>query len=426
MNPGPPLRALLLSIGLFLTVPSGANEWPGWRGPDGDGKLPLDARYPVDWSASKNLLWTANLASPGNSSPIVWGDRIFLTMAEDGGRLRSLLCFDANSGEQLWKKTISYGKDDPTHKTNPFCAASPVTDGKTVFTWQGNAGLRAYDFDGRELWNCDLGSDYAHQWGANAASPVFFGDAIIIHAGPGPATRLASVGRSSGKILWKRELPEATSAVKDFKGSWATPLLIENDDRAELLVGLPGWFTSMDPITGEELWRIAGLGDLCYTNVLAGDGTAVYLSGYGGPGVGIRLPGAAETGDLTESHRLWADPPKGKNKNQQRIGSGQIVGDHIYLLNEPGMMQCIEVASGKSIWKERIGRKSWSSMNFVGGKLYVNDTSATTFVIEPNPAALQVVATNSVGGKHHTNASLAFANGRIYLRTDSSLIAIGE
>ncbi len=418
----------LLAISLaMLATDLRANDWPSWRGPNGDGKLPADAEYPTEWSPEKNLLWRVELAAPGNSSPIVAGDRIFLTLTENGGRARSLICLDTRDGKQVWKKTVEYGAEDPTHKTNPHGAASPVTDGETVYAWHGNAGLWAYDFEGRERWHADLGTDYAHHWGDNAASPVIYRGALLIHAGPGVATRLMAVDRANGKTLWSRDLPEAASAkVDDFKGSWATPLLLENTGRMEMLIGLPKWLTSFDPATGEELWRVAGLSDLCYTNPLVGGGKAVYLCGYGGPGIGLSLPGTRERGDLTGSHRLWADPPKGKNQNPQRIGSGQIVGDHLYLLNEPGVMECLEVATGRSIWKERLGRKSWSSMNEVGDRLYVNDSSGTTFVIDPDPEGMRLLSTNPLGANLSTNASPAFAGGRVYLRTDQALFAIGE
>lgn len=416
--------ALLLTV-LVHPLFASANDWPSWRGPNGDGKLSESASYPVEWSPD-GIAWRATLPAPGNSSPVVANDRVFLTMAEEEGAVRSLLCFDAENGEILWKRSAAYGKKDPTHKTNPFSAASPVTDGETVYVWQGNAGLFAYDLEGNERWRTDLGNDYAHQWGANAASPVLVGDSLVVHTGPGMATRLVSVNRKDGSIAWQEDLEEAASRdIKEYKGSWATPLAWENGDSTELLLGLPGFLASFDSATGEETWRVGGLGDLCYTNVLVGGGRAVYLGGFGGPGIGVRVPAESETGDLTESHRLWADPPKGKNQNPQRIGSGQIVGDYLYLLNEPGVIQCLEVATGKSRWRDRLGKKSWSSMNYVGGKLYVNDMLATTYVIDPDPEKLSLVATNQVGDRLHTNASLAFADGRIFLRTDTTLFAIG-
>ena len=419
---------LLFSLSVILAINSAvANDWPMWRGPNGDGKLADDVAYPVEWSAEKNLLWRTHLPAPGNSSAVAAGGRVFVTVAENEGHLRSLICFDAKDGAELWKKSVEYAPDEVTHKTNPHAAASPVTDGKLVFAWHGNAGLWAYDLEGKEVWHRDLGSDYAHIWGPNAASPVFLGSAMIIHAGPGMAARLFALNRVSGETIWETELTEALSReVGQFRGSWATPTLIDNGGRAEMLIGLPQFLTSFDPITGRELWRIGGLSDLAYSNVLTGNGRAVYLCGFGGPGIGIRLPGSTETGDLTESHRLWADPPKGKNQNPQRIGSGQIVGDYLYLLNEPGVAQCLKVETGESIWRERLGRRSWSSMNLVGGKLYVNDSSGTTFVMEPSPDGLKLLATNPLGPGLSTNATLAFADGKIYLRTDTTLFAIGE
>ncbi len=419
------IRSLLLALLCTLSIPLAANDWPSWRVPDGDGKLPEVTSYPTGWTASKNIAWRVDLPDRGNSSPIVSGDRLFLTQSENEGRLRSLLCIDTKNGKTLWKKTIDYGKAEQTHKTNPHCPASPVTDASVVFAWHGNAGLHAYDFDGNEKWTRDLGSDYAHIWGPHAASPVLSGDGLLIHAGPGPVQRLFALNKNNGEILWRAELDEFESDdAKQFKGSWATPLLIDNGGRSELLLGLPGFLTSFDAKTGKELWRVAGPSHLCYTNVMAGGGRALYYSGYGGPGLGVRLPAATETGDLTSSHRLWADPPKGKNQNPQRIGSGQIIGDHLYLLNEPGVMQCSLVATGEILWRERLSANSWSSMNLIGKTLYVNDTKGTTYLIEPDSAAMKVISTNPVDENQHTNASLAFAGGRIYFRTDAYLYAV--
>ena len=421
------LRLLLL---LSILAPYGnlaANEWPTWRGPNGDGKLPDDAKYPTEWSATENLLWRVDLPDRGNSSPIVLGKRLFLTQAEEDGKLRSLLCLDVADGKLLWKKTIDHGKAEQTHKTNPHCAASPVTDGERVYAWHGNAGLFAYDLDGNEAWQRNLGSDYDHIWGPNAASPVIHGDNLIVHAGPGTAVGLFGLHRETGEILWTSPIADtASESAKQFKGSWATPWIIDNDGREEMLIGVPGSLRSFDPATGKEWWRCGGLGDLCYTNVITGAGNAAYLCGYGGPGIGVRLPDPDQTGDLTESHRLWADPPKGKNRNAQRIGSGQIIGDHLFLLNATGAIQCLDVKTGASRWSERLSKASWSSMNLVGGKLYVNDKSGTTFILALNPDSPELLATNRVDPGQSTNASLAFAGGKIYLRTDAHLYAIGE
>jgi outer membrane protein assembly factor BamB len=402
-----------------------SNEWPSWRGPNGDGKLSDAVDYPTSWSATEGIAWKVALPDRGNSSPIVTRGRVFLTQSEEDGRLRSLMCFDSTNGKLLWKQTVKYGKVEETHKTNPHCAASPVSDGKLVYAWHGNAGLHAYTMEGKEVWNRDLGTDYAHIWGPHAASPVLVGSGLFIHAGPGPVGKLFAVQKDTGQTIWETDLDAYESSdAKEFKGSWATPLLINNERRLELLLGLPGYLTGFDGKTGKELWRVAGLGDLCYTNVLTGGGRALYLCGYGGPGMAMTLASHTETGDLTTTHRLWVDPPKGKNQNPQRIGSGQIIGDHYYLLNEPGVMQCSLVATGEILWRERLGSSSWSSMNLIENTLYVNDSVGTTYLIEPNPTTLKILAKNSVDGNQHTNASLAFADGRIFIRTDAFLYAV--
>jgi len=423
----PALTFFLAASLPFAVCSASANDWPSWRGPSGDGKLPAEASYPVSWSEEENRLWRVEAPGPGNSSPVVAGSRLFLTLAQNEGRMRSLLCYDTNDGSLLWRRTVEHDAPETVHRTNDHCAASPLVHEGVVYAWHGNAGLHAYDLEGNTLWSRDLGSDYEHIWGPNAASPVPWRGALFIHAGPGPVTRLFAVNRESGEILWQRELAEeASENAEQFKGSWATPLLVERDGLGELLLGLPDHLKSFDPATGEERWSVVGLGDLSYSNVLVGGDKAVYLCGFGGPGIGIRLPAPGQSGDLTDEVRLWADPPKGQNQNPQRIGSGQIVGDYLYLLNEPGVVQCLRVDSGESVWRERLSEKSWSSMNLVGGKLYVNEKNGSTYVIDPDPSGLKLVSTNSLAPNQHTNASLAFAGGRVYQRTDQYLYAFGE
>ncbi|NNE91641.1 MAG: hypothetical protein HKN23_08340, partial [Verrucomicrobiales bacterium] len=260
--------------------------------------------------------------------------------------------------------------------------------------------------------------------------PVLYEDTILIHAGPGVDAGLFCLKKDTGDPVWEKDLPDAESAeAKQFKGSWATPLLIENAGRTEMLIGLPKSLCSFDPKTGDELWRCSGLSDLCYQNAIAGDGVAIFLCGYGGPGLGVRLPKPGESGDLTETHRLWADQNTGKGqkkRNRQRIGSGQLIGKHLFQLDEPGVMTCLDATTGELLFEERLGRKSWSSVNLVGGKLYANDQSGTTFVMEPDPSGLKLISKNLPDQNQHTNASLAFANGVIFQRTDAHLFAFGE
>ena len=411
----------------FATSPLTAGEhWPAWRGSDNNGVVDApDESYATEWSSEKNIAWRTQLDAPGNSSPIVWGDRVFLTEGQNRNQQRSLLCFNAGDGKLLWTQSVKRPTKDPTHKTNPGVSSSPLTDGKIVFAWHGNAGLHAYDFGGKLLWSADLGDDYKHIWGANAGSPVFFKNQIIVHAGPGSAARLFAIDKSNGDIVWKKDLPEAASKKFDqFKGSWATPRIIDNGGRDEMIIPLAGQLTSFDPNTGVELWRCTGLSDLSYTDAMIGEAHLVAMCGYGGPALGMRRPSATDTGDLTDSHRLWH---VSKPKPPQRIGSGQIIGDHIYMVNAPGIAQCIELKTGKELWKKRLGRETWSSLNIVNGLLYSTDKSSTTHVLEPSTDGLKVKATNHITPpQDNANSTPAFAGGTIYLRTPTALIAIKE
>ena len=421
------MKTIYLAAFLAATVPLAADDnWPSWRGSTGDGAINAPAeKYPTEWSADKNIAWRTPLDAPGNSSPIVHGDRLFLTEGENQNQTRSLLCFDTSDGKLLWKKSVERSAKDPTHKTNPGVSASPLTDGEMVIAWHGNAGLHAYDFSGKTLWSADLGDDYKHIWGANAASPVFFKNHIIVHAGPGTAARLFAVDKTSGDIIWKKDLPAAASEKFDqFKGSWATPRIIDNAGRAEMIIPLPDRLSSFDPNTGGELWHCNGLTDLCYTDALIGDDTLVAMCGYGGAAIGMKRPGPTDTGDLTESHRLWHIT---KPKPPQRIGTGQIIGDHVYMVNAPGIAQCLELKTGRELWKERIGREAWSSLSLINGLLYSTDKSSTTHVIEPSPDGLKVLAANKIlPPQDNANATSAFAKGTIYQRTPTALYALRD
>jgi outer membrane protein assembly factor BamB len=414
----PSFGPALVFVG-FLATGVLAGDWPTWRGPDSNGKAPPDAKPPLHWSETENLLWKVALPAPGNSSPIVWGERVFLTSANAEGSSRGMICFDRRSGKQLWEKHVIHSEAELTHETNPFCAASPTTDGKRIYVSYGSAGMAAYDLEGKELWRKNLGP-FTHLWG-NATSPVLYGDTVILLCGPGLAVKLVALDKTDGDLAWETPLPSAQSKdEKEFKGSWTTPFPLMNGARDELLCPLPQHLASFDPATGQEIWRCGGLSDLCYTNVLVGNGMIVAMSGYNGPSIGLRVPKPDESGDITESHRLWR-----VEKNQQRIGSGLISGDHLYIQNEPGVAQCIELKTGKEIWNERVGRSTWSSMTLVDERLYVTDQSGTTHVLKPG-TTFERLAENKLGQNEITRATPAFSNGQVFLRTHENLYCFGE
>ena len=384
-------------------------DWPQWRGPLGTGHATQALDPPLEWSASKNLRWKTPLPGPGNSTPIIVGDRVLVTCAAEQGKLRLLICLDRASGQELWRCEARLDEAELTHETNPACASSPVSDGRRVFVWHGSAGLFAYDLGGNELWRKDLGK-FEHIWGYGS-SPVVVGERLILSAGPGLRAFVVALDVNSGDELWRFEPRESIAAKADeFRGSWSTPVVARIDGREQLLAALPNWLYALDPATGQVIWKCGGLGDLVYASPLIGDGLVVAMSGYHGPSLAVRTEGAA--GDVTATHRLWLR--EGKPDNPQRVGSGVLVGDHVYIYNEPGVMWCLEARTGQRLWEERLGGTSWCSACLVDGHLFVNNEAGDTFVLEPSPERCRVVARNPLD--ELMRASLAFAPGQILAR----------
>lgn len=406
---------------LLLAVLACADNWPAWRGPDGNGHC-RERNLPLKWSPQENIRWKTPLPEPGNSTPIVWRDRIFLTQATEKGRKRSLLCFERIGGKLLWQKTVEYSEREPTHPTSPFCSASPATDGERVVVSFGSAGLFAYDLAGKRLWHRDFGK-CLHVWG-NAASPVIHGDLVFLNFGPGERTFLVAVDKRTGEEAWRAEEPGGKLGEKgasEWIGSWSTPAVARLHGRDELIVSWPRVLKSYSPQTGELLWFDRGLerenhpSQLVYTSPLVTPGVIVAMGGFGGPAIAVRTGGS---GDVTETHQLWRHPGA-----PQRIGSGVILGKHLYMVNTPGTFQCFDLSTGKSLWNERIGGETWSSLVFADGRFYVTTLDGETVVMAAKPT-FQVLARNVL--KERTLASIAVSNGELFIRTYKHLWCIGK
>jgi outer membrane protein assembly factor BamB len=408
-----------------------ADNWPGWRGPDGQGHS-AEKNLPTTWSKTAQVRWRVPLPDRGNSTPIIWGDRVFITQAVEKGdgralsasdkppapHSRSLLCLDRADGKLLWRRETIYTDKESTHATNPYCSASPVTDGERVIASYGSAGMVCYDFQGRELWRKDLGK-LEHIWG-NASSPFVYDSLAILWCGPGARQFLLAVDKATGRTVWEHNEPGGKfgQESRDWLGSWSTPIVVRVDGHDELILGVPEKLKGFDPRTGKELWFCAGLGKLVYTSaVCSADGIVVAMSGFHGPAMGVRAGG---TGDVTSSHRLW----RHSTKIPQRIGSAVIVGAHGYILNDDGTMHCFDIKTGNDIWvKERLsGGSSWGSMVAADGRLYVTNRTGETFVLTEGPN-FELVAKNALG--ESVDASVAVSNGELFIRSHESLWCIG-
>ena len=402
-----------------------ASPWPGWRGADGSG-ITTETDLPLTWNATENVKWKNALPERGNSTPVVQGDRVFITQAVGDERL--VICYSVKDGKELWRNGAKGVAREPSHATNPYCSASPALDDGHVYAWFGSAGLYCFDFEGKQVWHRDLG-EHRHEWGYSTG-PVIHGGLCYLNFGPGPRTFLLAVDKGTGKEVWRQELgkvevtmprQDGFGAKEGVVGSWSVPLLIKAGDRMELIMSWPEQVRSYDPLTGAPLWFCRGLNPLVYSTTLFGEGIVVAMGGYGGSTVAVR-PGGS--GDVTDTHRLWHEP-----RDSGHIGSGIIRDGHIYVMNMNGIAQCSELKTGKTVWKERLkgttGRsESWSSMVLSGDRLYVPNQSSDTFVLRASPK-FELLAVNPLNDGL-TNASVAVSDGRIFLRTHAHLWCIAQ
>lgn len=393
-----------------------AGDWPQWRGPLGTG-ISSETAAPLSWSATKNVKWKVALPEEGNSSPIVIDGKVLVTCPSEHGKQRLLLCLDRTNGKELWRKTIQYDEPEATHATNPQASSSPVTDGERIIVWFGSAGLFCYDLAGQDVWQKDLGK-FDHIWGYGT-SPVIVGDLVILNAGPGTASFVVALNKRTGEEVWRHEYPGMrASKPEEFRGSWSTPVVVGEGAQALLLLSLPNTLRAVTADKGQEVWTCRGLGDLVYTSPLVVDDTVVTMSGYHGPALACRLGGQ---GDVTSSHRLWLHD----QKNPQRIGSGAVVGQHVYILNDNGVAWCLNAKTGEKTWEQRVGDgSSWGSMCAVDGRLYVQNMKGNVIVLAADPTTCQVLSQNELN--EGSRSSPAFSNGEIFLRTFKNLYCIAD
>lgn len=404
-----------------------ATNWPNWRGPNGDGSSP-ETDLPMKWSETENIRWRVDLPDHGNSTPIVWGDKIIVTQAIEQDHFRSTMAFDLKTGKQLWQSGTIYDQEESTHDDNPYCAASPVTDGKTIVSTYGSAGVFAYDLDGNELWQRDLGPQ-VHIWG-NASSPVIHGDTVYLYHGPGVHSALYALSLKNGGTRWKIDLPEPTPTERfdgfagsgpGVVGSFSTPVIATFNGKEQLVISLPEQLRAFDLSDGKELWHCDGLNPLIYTSpVLYGDKILTY-GGFSGAGMLVQPKGS---GDITKTARLWHEPRAKKG----RLGTGVIKDGLYFHINMDGIAECIDVATNEQVWLERLpamGAKgdSWSSALLVGDLVYLVNQAGEVHVLRAS-REYEVVASNAVREK--TNSTLIVAGNALILRTHEGLWCISE
>jgi len=418
---------LFFTLSLACVATLNADNWPAWRGADGTG-ISNERDLPIHWNAAakddegneRNIRWKVPLPEPCNSTPIVWKNHIFVTQGLDEGRRRALLALHRKTGKTLWQREFACEARETSHRQNPPCSSSPVTDGKLVYAWFASAGLVAFDFEGKQIWQRDLGPVLSH-WG-NASSPVVYEDLLFVFHGPGTPSIFYAFDKRTGKTVWQSQECDIN---RNIFGSWSTPFVLRADKRDELIMPFPGekvggagWFKAYAPRDGKVLWQCDGLGNEVYAMPIVDRdrNIVVGISGHNDPMLAVR-PGGS--GNVTASHRLWRID-KGA---PERIGSGIIHDGHLFISNVRGTMECLNVETGELVWKERLGGNLWGSILMGGDKLYVSNIEGDTFVVRAQPR-FQLVAKNSIA--EPTFAALVASDGELFLRTYKHLYCIGN
>jgi outer membrane protein assembly factor BamB len=416
------MRRLLLASGVVVCAmsPLLADNWPQWRGPQLNGTA-AETNLPTRWSKTDGLAWSLALPAWSGSTPIVWGDRIFLNVA-DGPRVW-LWCVDRGKGTVLWKRQVAEGNRQ-IRKQN-MSSPSPVTDGTSVWIMTGTGVLKAFDFEGKERWTRDIQADYGlfGQLYGYGSSPLLFESSLYVQVLHGSHTAdpsyLLRLDKITGKTIWRVE--RTSKARQESPDAYTTPTIVRDGTRATLVVSGADVVTGHDPATGAEIWRAEGLnpaGDGIFRIIaspFAYDGI-VYAPTRERPMLAVRTGGK---GDVTRSHVLW------RFMNGPDVPTPVTDGTYLYVVNDRGIMWCLNAKDGTPVYERQRLRSSTytGSPVLADGKLYITNEDGLTSVVRAGPR-FEVLAENDL--EEYTLSSPAISDGQIFIRTDKALYAIGK
>jgi outer membrane protein assembly factor BamB len=409
----------VLSIGtapepaVEMVVPQGEAQkyWPRWRGPSGQGTV-NGTGYADTWSDTQNVLWKVPVPGSGNSSPIVWGDHIFVVTSYDNGARKSVIAFSRRDGKQLWETFAPQAEAEFSNPKNGHASGTPTTDGTRVYAYMGNHGLFAVDFKGRQVWHRGLGTLAAYH--GSAGSPLLYKDRLILYQDQkgGGGSFVAAFDAKTGSELWR--------TPRQAQVGWGTPIAISTGTRDELIVSSMRRVHAYDPANGTELWSAAGnLVEVIPTPVV-GEGLVFCTSGRAGPTLAIR-PGGS--GDVTATHIAWR-----AEKGSPFVPSPLLHQGILYMLNDMvSVATAYDAKTGVVLWQGRLGeaaRESFSSSPVVvDDKVYFTNDQGETFVVAAG-REFKLLHVNKLNAR--TLASPALVDGRWYWRTDKELLAIGR
>ena len=411
--------ALITSLVLLTSAPVLAQNWPHWRGPTMDG-VSAETGVPTRWSKTTNIAWSLHMPDRSGATPIVWGDHVFLNVAEGG----SLHLWDVNrlDGTVRWKRHLA-GGDQVQRKANN-ASSSPVTDGRTVWVVTGNGILKAFDFTGRELWMRDIQKDYGRfgiQFGYGS-SPLLHEGALYLQVLHGFFTDdpsyVLKINGADGKTVWRVERP--TRARNESPDSYTTPALLKYGTSTEIVVTGGDVVTGHDPATGRELWRADGLNPgndgnyrIVASPIVHGD--MIYAPSRERPLLALKAGGR---GDITRTHVLW------RFMNGPDVPTPVTDGTYFYSINDRGIVYCLDAKTGHVVYGPvRLRSSTYSASPVLAeGRIYITDEDGVTSIFRAG-RTFELVAENSLG--EYTLSSPAIVAGQIFIRTDNALYAIG-
>lgn len=434
---------LCLLILLTSIAPASAQtNWPQFRG-EGARGVAANANLPDHWSATENVAWKCDLPGRGWSSPIVWGDRLFLTTVinsekseepkkglyfggdrpkpVDANHQWKVLCLDLNSGKVLWERQVHEGKPEtPIHLKSSYASETPVTDGERVYCYFGNVGMFCFDFEGKELWKHTIKPQAMRNGWGTAASPVLYHDRLYVVNDNNEDSYLLALDSKTGEEKWK--------TPRDEKSNWATPFIWQNAQRTEIVTPGTGKIRSYD-LEGKLLWSLSRMSSITIATPYEHNGLLYISSGYvldqTKPIYAIR-PGA--TGDIslkdaqTSNEFIAWSQPKAGPYNPSTI----IYQDRLYVLYDAGIVRCFAANDGKEIFgQQRLpnGRSFTSSPWAYNDKVFFLNEDGVTFVLK-SADQFEVLHTNSLAEDDMCMATPAIAGDRLLIRTSARIYCI--
>ncbi|MBX5495400.1 MAG: PQQ-like beta-propeller repeat protein [Bryobacteraceae bacterium] len=438
------MRGLGISSLLLWALPVSGADWPQWRGPGSQG-VSTETGLPAHWGPEKNVAWKALLAGTGASSPIVVGDLVIVTSqlgayatasgndprlarddrslaqrenaishaeSPDGKVYLVVEAFRTSDGKRVWQyRTVASGERPDVHEKHNLATPTPVSDRKRVYAWFGNGQVVALDMNGREVWKRRLDQEYGsflNQWG-HGSSPALYKDLLILLCDHRPVSYLLALDASTGRQRWKADRGSG-------RVSHSTPVVVTGPRGDELIINSSERIDAYDPSSGRLLWYAGSERQTPIPSPVFHDGT-IYLSrGYRNSDILALRPGGR--GDVTSTHLRWRMPSGGSY-----VPSILQYGGLLYMTNEVGVVTCAAAETGTPVWRARLGGIFFASPVAGDGKVYLLSETGEMYVLRAGRKA-EVLARNDLGERFL--ASPAISNGRIFLRGDRTLFAIGD